>query len=83
MKKTRTYCTYFYMYYITVLYVIYIFDNNVSDGIICVHDMKVYNFPIVATVERTKGASLFTLDIQVKINNVLESHPWTRQRVFP
>ncbi|KAF4521840.1 hypothetical protein B566_EDAN003714, partial [Ephemera danica] len=37
---------------------------SLSDGIICVHDMRLYNFPIVCTVEKTKGASLFTLDIQ-------------------
>jgi hypothetical protein len=27
--------------------------------------MRVYNFPVVSTIERTKGASLFSLDVKV------------------
>lgn len=39
--------------------------NYFTDGVICVHNMRVYNFPVVSTIERTKGASLFSLDVKV------------------
>jgi len=37
----------------------------ISDNVICVHDMTVVNFPTVTVVQRTRGATLFTLDIKV------------------
>jgi hypothetical protein len=37
----------------------------VSDNVVCVHDMTIINFPTVTVVQRTRGATLFTLDIKV------------------
>ncbi|XP_067011579.1 vam6/Vps39-like protein [Anabrus simplex] len=37
---------------------------SLSDNIICVHDMTIYNFPVVTKVERSRGATLFVLDIK-------------------
>ena len=43
----------------------------ISDNVICVHDMTAVNFPTVTVVQRTRGATLFTLDIKVTSNNKL------------
>ncbi|XP_059481354.1 vam6/Vps39-like protein [Neocloeon triangulifer] len=37
---------------------------SLSDGIVNVHNMRVYNFPVVSSLEKTKGASLFSLDVK-------------------
>ncbi|XP_049943822.1 vam6/Vps39-like protein [Schistocerca serialis cubense] len=37
---------------------------SLSDNVICVHDMNAINFPTMTTVHRTKGATLFALDIK-------------------
>ncbi|XP_021925898.1 vam6/Vps39-like protein isoform X1 [Zootermopsis nevadensis] len=37
---------------------------SLSDNVICVHDMTIVNFPTVTVVQRTRGATLFTLDIK-------------------
>lgn len=37
---------------------------RLSDNIICVHDMSIINFPAITTVQRTRGATLFTLDVK-------------------
>uniref|UniRef100_A0A1B6MRH7 CNH domain-containing protein n=1 Tax=Graphocephala atropunctata TaxID=36148 RepID=A0A1B6MRH7_9HEMI len=37
---------------------------RLSDNIICVHDMSIINFPTITTVQQTKGATLFTLDVK-------------------
>ena len=42
----------------------------ISDNVISVHDMTAVNFPIVTVVQRTRGATLFTLDIAVSSNNM-------------
>jgi hypothetical protein len=41
----------------------------ISDNIISVHDMTAVNFPTVTVVQRTRGATLFTLDIKVSSNS--------------
>lgn len=33
-----------------------------SDGIVTVHDMAVFNFPLLFTINKSRGASLFALD---------------------
>ena len=38
-----------------------------SDNLICVHDLGAINFPLISTVQRTKGATLFCLDFKVII----------------
>lgn len=35
-----------------------------SDGVITVHDMTIFNFPLLFTINKTRGASLFSLDNQ-------------------
>uniref|UniRef100_T1IQM8 CNH domain-containing protein n=1 Tax=Strigamia maritima TaxID=126957 RepID=T1IQM8_STRMM len=37
-----------------------------SDNVINIHDMTVFNFPLLFTLEKTRGAILFALDNQVK-----------------
>jgi hypothetical protein len=43
----------------------------ISDNVISVHDMTAVNFPMVTVVQRTRGATLFTLDVKVSNNNLL------------
>lgn len=38
-----------------------------SDNIISIHDLTVYNFPLLSTMNNTKGASVFDLEIKVSI----------------
>ncbi|CAG2066437.1 unnamed protein product, partial [Timema podura] len=35
---------------------------SLTDNVICVHDISVINFPTITVVQRTRGATLFTLD---------------------
>ncbi|CAB3386269.1 Hypothetical predicted protein [Cloeon dipterum] len=37
---------------------------SLSDGVISVHTMRVFNFPLVATLDKSKGANLFSLDVK-------------------
>ncbi|RZF37701.1 hypothetical protein LSTR_LSTR003112 [Laodelphax striatellus] len=37
---------------------------RLSDNIISVHDMAIINFPIITTIQKTKGATLFTMDVK-------------------
>ena len=36
-----------------------------SDNIISIHDLTVYNFPLLSTMNNTRGASVFDLEIKV------------------
>lgn len=38
---------------------------SLSDNVVTVHDMSVINFPALTTIQKTRGATLFTLDIKV------------------
>lgn len=37
---------------------------GLSDNVVSVHDLAVFNFPVITLLSRTKGATLFTLDIK-------------------
>ncbi|XP_073983190.1 vacuolar protein sorting 39 [Rhodnius prolixus] len=37
---------------------------KLSDGVICVHDLSCSNFSLIKALNKTKGASLFAIDIQ-------------------
>ncbi|XP_039293207.1 vam6/Vps39-like protein [Nilaparvata lugens] len=37
---------------------------RLSDNVISVHDMAIINFPIITTIQKTKGATLFTMDVK-------------------
>lgn len=39
---------------------------RLSDGIITLHDLSNANFTLIKAINKTKGATLFTLDIQVR-----------------
>ncbi|KAK9500068.1 hypothetical protein O3M35_001406 [Rhynocoris fuscipes] len=41
---------------------------KLSDNIICVHDLSCANFSLIKPLNKTKGASLFTIDIQRNIS---------------
>jgi len=55
---------------------IYLFFR-ISDNGISVHDMSQFNCPAIRTIERTKGANLFVLDIVVNVdmNEIRCSNP--------
>lgn len=38
---------------------------SLSDGVVNVHDTTGINFPLIHTANKTKGATLFVLDVQV------------------
>lgn len=42
---------------------------TLSDNVISVHDLTVYNLPLLCTVTQTKGATAFDLDLKVCIRN--------------
>lgn len=42
-----------------------------SDNVISVHDLTVFNLPLLCTVTQTKGATAFDLDLKVNINTTL------------
>lgn len=42
---------------------------KLSDGVICVHDLSCSNFSLIKALNKTKGASLFAIDIQVSYIN--------------
>lgn len=44
---------------------------RLSDGILTLHDLVNPNFSLIKTLNKTKGASLFTLDIQVSEEGTL------------
>ncbi|KAG1658440.1 Vam6/Vps39-like protein [Nymphon striatum] len=39
---------------------------TLSDNVVSIHDMTAFNFPLISTVAKTRGATLFALDIQRK-----------------
>lgn len=39
--------------------------STLSDNVISVHDLTVYNLPLLCTVTQTKGATAFDLDLKV------------------
>lgn len=44
-----------------------------SDNVISVHDLTVYNLPLLCTVTQTKGATAFDLDLKVCIKNSINN----------
>ncbi|KAG1653552.1 Vam6/Vps39-like protein [Nymphon striatum] len=38
----------------------------ILDNVVSIHDMTAFNFPLISTVAKTRGATLFALDIQRK-----------------
>lgn len=41
---------------------------TIADNVISVHDLTVYNLPLLCTVSQTKGATAFDLDLKVSIH---------------
>nr|CAG4643717.1 EOG090X0131 [Lepidurus arcticus] len=37
---------------------------SLSDNVISVHDLSIFNFPLITTIQKSRGATLFALDVK-------------------